>query len=160
MPSNDREVFQHVQSKDETELASDFMTYAVFAGEKQQWMELWESKHQRPPTQDEIDNWISNLTDSQFTAMRASADVFLGTVIEDYTKERIEAERVDILRNAIVREVRSAGVWWRQLAIALITAILAPLIIGAVLAAGFYFSHLPTPADVAKGLEGPTPPAR
>lgn len=153
MPNNDREVFEHLTSTEGTSLQIDFLTYAVFASEKREWIKLFESRNAgRSPSQSDIDNWISNLTDSQFTGMRIGAQGFFVEAANSFFEDRLEAERAEILRSAVVREVKSASAWWKQLVMALITAIVAPLILGGLLAAGYFWSLLPSPGDLANRL--------
>lgn len=40
MPNNDRKVFEHLTAAGNTSLHVDFLTYAVFAHEKREWMKL------------------------------------------------------------------------------------------------------------------------
>ena len=62
----------------------------------------------------------------------------------------MEAADERALSSAIVAQVRNAGAWYKQLAMALTTAIVAPLILGGVILGARYYSTLPTPADIAK----------
>ncbi len=151
MPNNDREVFERLTSEPDTEIAQDFLTYAIFAHEKGQWIELFQSRNGgQDPNQVDIDNWISNLTDSQFLSMRQSARTFFVEAAEAFFEARLEAERDSILREAIISEVRSASDWRKQLGMALLTTIAAPLILGGLIALGLFISTLPTPADIAR----------
>lgn len=136
MPRNDREVFAYLVENDDAPLQIDYLTFAIFAHEKREWAKLYESQHaQQAPSQADIDNWISNLTESQFVGMRSSAESFFIEAANVYFQDRLEAEREAILRSAIVSEVKAAGAWWKQVGIALLTTIVSPLIIGVVIAA-------------------------
>ena len=82
MPKNDREVFDHLLSDKGTALQIDFLTYAVFAHEKREWIKLFESQSGgQAPTQGDVDNWISNLTDSQFVSSNCSSGSGRGSVM-------------------------------------------------------------------------------
>ncbi len=152
MPKNDREVFDHLLSDKGTALQIDFLTYAVFAHEKREWIKLFESQSGgQAPTQGDVDNWISNLTDSQFVSMRSGAENVFEQAAYAYFEERLAAEREDILRSVIVAEVRAASVWWKQLAVALLTAIVAPVLLGSIAALCFCSTYL-TPADFANRI--------
>ncbi len=156
MPNNDREVFEHLTSDKDTSLHLDFLAYAVFAAEKREWMKLWESQHQgTAPSQADIDNWISNLTESQFNGMRGSAEGFFLAAADEYLEQQLTEERRNILRNAIVSEVKSASDWRKQLGMALLTAIVAPLILGGLIAAALFYSTYLTPAEIARRLHPP-----
>ena len=166
MPKNDREVFEHLIADDETPVHVDFLAYAVFAHEKREWIRLWEQQHGgTAPTQPDIDNWISNLTESQFLGMRVNAERFFLAAADEYLEQQLTVEREAMLRSAIVSEVRSAGDWRRQLGMALLTATVAPLILGGVIYAIALYSAYVTPTDVARRLhlpgaeQPPTPPA-
>ncbi len=157
MPKNDREVFEHLIYDKETSLQIDFLAYAIFAHEKREWIRLYESQNKgQAPQQTEIDTWISNLTDSQFIGMRSSAEAFFVEAASAYFEERMEAERQEILRSAIVSEVKAAGALWKQIAIALLTAVLAPIVIGLIIAAFYFFDKsMLSPAAIARHF-GPT----
>lgn len=151
MPRNDRDVFAYLVGNEGSTLQIDYLTFALFAHEKREWIRLYESQHEdQSPSQAEIDNWISNLTDSQFVSMRSSAESFFVEAATAYFEDRLEAEREAILRSTIVSEVRAAGAWWKQVGIALLTTIVSPLIIGVIIAAAyFYDKHMFTPTSIA-----------
>lgn len=124
---------------------------------KGEWIKHFEARKQRPPTQDEINAWISDITPYHFDSLRQKAVDVFDTAARDYMRDEVEAAKEQALNSAIVREVKAAGVWWKQLLMALAMAILAPLILGAVIVFGDRFSHYPTPAEVARALAGQTP---
>lgn len=142
MPANDREVFELLTSDPDTATEIDHLTYAIFANEKQQWIKLFEKRHGRPPDQMEIDEWISNLTEWRFSQMRQEAVQFFDNAARHYLEEEISNGKEEVLRSALIREVKAAGSFWKQLAIALATAILAPLIIGAVIAFALTYDRM------------------
>ncbi len=158
MPVNEHEVFEHLTSSKDTSVEIDFLSYAIFAYQKREWIRHFETSHQgAAPTQADIDHWISNLTDLNFREMQESAvNVFDGAA-RAYLADELEAAKQDALRSVIVREVKSAGAWYKQLAMALLMAILTPLILGGILAAGYFYSLIPTPADFAKRFESSAP---
>ena len=158
MPANEHEVFEHLTSSKDTNLEIDFLSYAIFAYQKREWIEHFKVSHQGTvPTQVDIDYWISNLTDFNFSEMQVAAvNVFDGAA-RAYLGDELEAAKQEALRSVIVREVKSAGAWYKQLAMALLIAILTPLILGGILAAGYFYSLIPTPADFAKRFESSTP---
>ena len=157
MPRNDREVFAYLVEDDDRTRQIDYLTFALFAHEKREWIRLYEAHHKdQSPSQAEIDNWISNLTDSQFLSMRSSAESFFVEAANAYFEDRLEAEREAILRSAIVSEVKAAGAWWKQVGIALLTTIVSPLIIGMVIAAAyFYDKSMFTPTSIADHFKPP-----
>ena len=165
MPRNDREVFDAITTGD-SPAHIDLLTYALFAAEKKEWMLHFGSANDRPPEQAEIDGWIANVSEYQFTRMRAAALDFFVESAENYLQERIAQHKEDILNTAVVAQVRAASSWWKQLALSLLAAIVAPLILGLVLVAINAYSGLFTHNDVAKKVlppstsqQPPTPPA-
>ena len=167
MPSNDREVFDHLASqaevgKQERQIA--FLSYALFAYEKREWIKLFKSKNaDEESSQADIDGWISNITGSLYTTWRNEAERFFVDAADAYFEDRFLGEREAILRSAIVSEVKAAGSFGRQLGIALATAILAPLIIGGVIALAIvYDKQMVTGTWVAdrvgNATKAPVPP--
>lgn len=153
MPSNDREVFDHLRSGNEAAQQIDFLAYALFAFEKSEWISHFEARGGRPPNQDEIDAWIGDITTYQFNGMRQKAADLFDAAARTYMRDEIEGLEERALNSAIVAEVKAAGVWWKQFLMALAMAILAPLILGAVIVFGSGFSHYPTPLDIAHRIE-------
>lgn len=136
MPANDREVFEDLTSGDGGASAVNFLTYALFAFERREWIQHHAAAHGgTAPTQAEIDTWISNLTPYQFEQMRSRAAGTFDVAARNYMADEIDTARQETLQGAVVREVRAAGSFWRQLFIALATAILAPVIIGVIVVA-------------------------
>lgn len=155
MPSSDQEVFEKLTGDAETpdELAS--ITYALFAHERREWIRHHEQHRGVQPTASDIQSWIGNLTDSQFAQMRTQAAGFFDAAARSYLADEIEARERMALQDAIVREVKTAGAFWRQFAIALLTSILAPIIIGGVIAAALvYNDRFPSIRDVS-GVSNP-----
>jgi hypothetical protein len=156
MPGNDREVFEYLKADQQTAVEIDFLTFAIFAHERQQWCELFETNNGRPPTQPEIDQWISQITDWRFGQMREEAIRFFDIAARAYLSDEVEAAKDEVLQNTIIREVKAAGGFWRQLALALVAAVLAPLIIGGFIAAAIvYDKFYPTISSVSERFAKP-----
>ena len=148
MPDNDREVFERLTVGD-AESVEDFLTYAIFAFQRREWVNHFTARNGTPPAAADIEAWIGNLTDYDFDQMRTRAAGVFDLAARAYMAPDIEAAREDGLRDALLREVRgatdlqkselgaavatvkAAGSFWTQLGVALLTAIIAPLIIGA-----------------------------
>jgi hypothetical protein len=109
MPANEREVYGYLTADESTPIEIDMLTFAVFADELKAWIKLREQRKGEPPSQAEIDDWISNLTDLRFAQMRQQAIQFFDTAARRYLAEEIEEGRQEALRSALVREVRAAG---------------------------------------------------
>jgi hypothetical protein len=133
MPGNDREVFLYLKSDETTPEAEDLLTFAMFAYEKDEWIKHYADKHGSEPTQVEIDNWTANITDYHFARMREKAATFFDTAAREYLRDEIAAGKQQVLESEIVNRVRAAGAFWKQLVIALVTAVLTPILLGAVI---------------------------
>lgn len=156
MPANDREVFDYLTSDPDTPIEIDLLTFAIFAQERREWHKLFERQKAQPPSQAEIDGWVSQITNWRFDQMRDEAARFFDSAARAYMADEMEAAKRAVFQDAIVREVKAAGGLWRQLFLALVAAILAPLIIGAVIAVAInYDKFYPTIGSVSEHLEKP-----
>ena len=85
MPGNDREVFEYLTSNPNTLSEIDYLTYALFAQDKKEWIAHWEDQRGIPPSQADIDGWIANLSPHHFAVLRQRAVDFFDTAAHDYT---------------------------------------------------------------------------
>ena len=179
MPASDREVFQHLTSDPNQSEVSNFLTYAQFAFDRREWIAYRTQEDGREPTEEMIAAWTADQTPHDFEQLRLRAASFFDYAARDYMQPEIKAAGDDALRSGVLREVasavevqkaglaatlaevRSAGAFRKQFGIALLTAILAPLLIGAAIGAALIFNdRLPTIRDVAKAVAAPpAPPA-
>ncbi len=113
MPRSDLEVFDYVQQSDDP-LHIDYLTYAVFAHDKREWIKHREAQTGQTPDQDAINAWIANMADSQFERMRGAAVDVFDEAARDYLAADLEEARESVLRSAIVAEVRAASSFWKQ----------------------------------------------
>jgi hypothetical protein len=169
MPDNDREVFDRLTEGD-AEPVEDFLTYAIFAFQRREWVGHFTARRGTPPAPGDIDAWIGNLTDYDFDQMRTRAATVFDLAARAYMAPDVEAAREEALRDALLREIRgvtevqkselgaavasvkAAGSFWTQLGVALLTAIIAPLIIGGVIVFALAFSdRFPSIRDIAHG---------
>lgn len=156
MPANDREVFQYLGSDPDTPGEIDQLTYAIFANERQHWCELFQKQNGREPTQQEIDRWVSEITDWRFGQMRGEAIQFFDAAAREYLSEEMEALKKEIFNDTVIKEVQAAGGFWRQLAMQLITAIAAPVIIGLIIAAALLYDRTnPTIGAISERFQPP-----
>jgi len=129
MPANDREVFELLISDRETSAEIDFLAYAIFANHKREWIRLYESQNKgQAPTQQEIDNWILNITSRQFDDMREEAERFFDIAAREYLDDEIQREKKRAVDESILSEIKRHTSPWRHIGIALIFAIVAPII--------------------------------
>lgn len=150
MPANDREVFQYLTSDPDTPIEIDLLTFAIFAQELREWHNLIESQRKAPPTQPEIDAWVSQITTWRFDQMREEAVRFFDKAARAYLADEIEDLKTQVFQDTIIREVKAAGGFWRQLALAVIGAVLSPLIIGLIIASALlYDKWYPTIGSVS-----------
>jgi hypothetical protein len=153
MPTNDRDVYEHLLAREDLPIPVSMLAFAFFAEEKRDWIEHFRQRNGREPSQDEIDEWIANLPGNRFDKISAEAMSFFDMSARDYLRGEMDQMRKHLLQTEIVRQVRAASGWWRQLAIALMTAILAPLLIGAVIVFALaYGTALPSLVDLSAGL--------
>jgi hypothetical protein len=159
MPNNDIEVFEYLKSNNETPLEIDYLTYAVFAYKKQQWCEHFKThNNDQPPTQAQIDHWISQLTDYDFDQVRTEAVDFFHLAAEEHLRDRIEKEKKAAIEQSILSEIKEYTSPWRHVLIALGMALVAPIALGGFI---FFLSLFDTnfPVHVTFGHEAPTPAA-
>lgn len=179
MPTNDREVFQHLTDDLNHSDVSNFLTYAQFAFDRREWFAYRTREDGREPTEEMVAAWTADFTPHSFEQLRLRAQSFFDFAARDYMQDEIEAARQETLKSGVLREVssavevqkaglaatlaevRSAGGFKKQLGIALLTAILAPLLIGAIIASALVYSdRFLTIRDVSKAIEVPaSPPA-
>jgi hypothetical protein len=88
MPNSDIEVFEFLTSSSENEI--DFLTYALFAYRKREWLNHFQSNNDRNPSQSEIDSWISQLTEYEFREMRVKAAQYFDNAANAYLQRYIE----------------------------------------------------------------------
>jgi hypothetical protein len=156
MPANDREVFEYLTANPDTPIEIDLLTFAIFAQEMREWHKLFEKQKSQPPSQVEIDAWVSQITDWRFDQMREEAVRFFDNAAREYLADEMEAAKNLVFQDTIIREVKAAGGLWRQLFLALIAAILAPLIIGSMIAVAInYDKFYPTIGSISERLGKP-----
>ncbi|MGP9819516.1 hypothetical protein ACTZWW_05840 [Salinarimonas sp. NSM] len=153
MPASEREVYEHLLARADSARAVTMIAYAVFAEERKHWIDLFRARAGRAPTQSEIDDWVADLPEVRFKKLLDEAATYFDDAARSYLKTEMDGLRDRILQSQIIRQVRAASGWWRQLAIALMTAILAPLIIGAVIVSALAWgTALPSLVDMSVGL--------
>jgi hypothetical protein len=108
MPNNDIEVFEHLTVDQETALEIDYLTYAIFAYKKKHWIAHFQKRHGKAPSQAEIDEWISQLTDYDFSQMRDEAANYFQFASREYLQEYIEDQKNEAVNSSILNEVRLA----------------------------------------------------
>ncbi|WP_342167148.1 hypothetical protein [Methylobacterium sp. SD21] len=135
MPGSDTEVFEALTGDGDDPNAEDYITYALFAFERREWIAHYTRERGQAPSEADLQAWVQNITAYQFEQMRRRAATFFDAAARSYMAVEIEQIGQDLLRTFVVREVKAAGSFWRQFAIALLTAILAPLLIGLVVVA-------------------------
>lgn len=161
MPGSDHEVFQYLKSDPANSEAENNLTFALFAREKDEWIKHFTGQHQRPPSQGEIDGWTANISDYHFSQMRSQAASFFDVAARAYLTEEIETGKREVLESAIIARVQSAGAFHKQLSIALLTAVLAPIIIGSIIAAFLAYNKVfPTFVQVPATSQMPAAESR
>jgi hypothetical protein len=140
MPNNDIEVFEHLTADRDTPLEIDYFTFAIFALKKKKWIEHYKERNNgNAPSQADIDNWISQITDFDFGQMRNEAADYFHAAAEDHLEEYIEDQKKEAVKESILSEVESAMTKvksftspWKHLGIALLMAVIAPVLLGGI----------------------------
>ena len=154
MPRTDREVFDYLRQDAPTPVEIDFLAYSVLHS-KNQWFEQLEETTGSPPSAADVDRWIADIAPTHFLTMREDAARLFDATARKYLAPVIEEQKAEAVRRSILAEVKGAGSVWRQMLIALVTAILAPLIIGGVIASALTYDRMaPTASGIWKSLEG------
>ncbi|NTH42734.1 hypothetical protein G6L20_32330 [Agrobacterium rhizogenes] len=154
MPKDDLETFAHLTAHQVTSYEINLLTYALFADEKAKWIEHFATQHGSAPKTADIQNWISNITDQHFEHMRLKAARYFDVAAREYMRSEIEQGEKAILETTIIKEVKAAGSFWRQIGMAILTAVLAPIIIGGILAAFLAYNEVfPTFVKVPIAVE-------
>jgi hypothetical protein len=147
MPSNDRDVWVAIVSgSGQPEL--QYLTYAIYSFEKYEWYGQIEAKKGKPPTPEEFNDWISQITESRIKGWRESAAKTFDVAARTYMKDYIAQERQSAINDHVVTstdanlnryaatlrksldEFHKATSLGKQLLIAVIIAILSPIILG------------------------------
>ena len=149
-------MFDYLRQHTATPVEIDLLTYAVFAFEKYQWFEQVEKSTGSPPNAVDIERWIADITPLRFSNMREEAARLFDATARRYLAPVMEEQTAKAINESILAEVKSAGSVWRQALIALIMAILAPVIIGGVIAAVLtYDRNAPSATEVLHRLDQP-----
>lgn len=138
MPKNDIEAFEYVLADKDTPLEIDYLTYAMFAYKKLQWIDHYKKNNDdNIPSQQEVDTWISQLSEYDFYQMRNEAADFFRLAARELLKDEIEEEKKTAVGESILGEVKSIKSEvesftspWKHLGIALLMAIIAPVFFG------------------------------
>lgn len=169
MPKNDREVWDLVVSGSHgnskfREL--NYLTYAIYSFEKFEWYEQIEKEKSQPPSATEINEWISQITETRVKAWRESAARTFDEAARSYQKDELERNRRAIIDSSIVSElrhdlnefksivqniaenVRKSTSFGGALFLSFLTAILTPIILGLIIVGIRAFDLWPTPAQV------------
>jgi hypothetical protein len=168
MPTNDIEVFDHLTADERTPAEIDYLTYAIFAYKKSEWVDHFKNRNQgNPPTQADVDAWITELTDYDFRQMRNEAADFFHAAAAEHLHEYIEDQKKDAVDASILSEVkgtmtqvRSFTSPWKHLGIALLMAVMAPIVLAVVFTLlGVFDKTFPVHITIT-GVETPLAPVK
>jgi hypothetical protein len=173
MPTTDREVLSHFSDQAE-DRGTALLAYGLFAEEKARWAGQFAAQNKTMPTNNQERAWIRNLTAEYFARRLADAKTLfeayaynrkdsitperaaMSKMISELSelKSRIYSEMRDV-GATIAFDVRSGDTFWKQLRLALASAILSPVILALFIAfAGAYHQHLPYWDDLKNRLQG------
>ena len=147
MPTNDRDVWVDILSGSEpSEL--QYLTYAIYSFEKYEWYKQFEAKKGVPPTPAEFNDWISQITESRIKVWRENAAKFFAEAAATYMRDYIAQERQNALNDHLITLIDTkldknaealrdrldlfsrATALWKQILVAVVIAILSPIILG------------------------------
>jgi hypothetical protein len=153
MPKNDIEAFDYLISDKDTAVEIDYLTYALFAYKKKRWIDHFsEQNNGQAPTQSQIDGWITQLSDFDFAQMRNDAGDFFHVAAEEHLQDFIEHQKKKAVDESILAAVKAHTSWWKHLGIALLMAIVAPVMLGGVLFfASFFDKSVPIHVEFSQG---------
>jgi hypothetical protein len=157
MPNNDIEVFDHLLADTDINVEIDYLAYAIFGFRKRQWIDHHKSRNDGPPpNQAEIDGWISELTNYDFVRMRSEAADIFDVAAREYLEEDIKRQKQEAVDSSILSEVKKFTSPTRHIAIALVMAIVAPIILGGLIFfAGLFDKSFPLHFYTSPPTAGP-----
>jgi hypothetical protein len=167
MPINDLEVFDRFLAEDGTDIEIDYLAYAVFAFRKACWSDRWLEVNGNPPNQQEIDTWITGLSEYDFSRMRDEAVDVFDIAARRYMREDIEQAREEGCKESyastiveVKSQIISVGRFRNQLLIALMTAIMTPIILGgSIILLRAFEDYMPKIFQISGGTQSTNPPA-
>jgi hypothetical protein len=166
MPSNDREVWVAILSEGTGPKELLYLAYAIYSFEKYEWYNKIERDRGEPPTAKEIDEWISQITESRIRGWRDNAGRAFDAVAQDYMKVQLTRNRQDIIDSHVINsvesnlgqysrqfhqcltELRKSSSFGKQLAIGVFIAIMSPIILGLIILAVEAADLWPTPTGI------------
>jgi hypothetical protein len=166
MPSNDREIWVSIVSGNTHPPELNYLTYAIYSFEKYEWYDQIEKVKGKSPTPDEINEWISQITETRIKAWRESSARTFDLAARAYMKDYLVQERQTAINDRVIAsvqssldnfsvnlrgglaELRKASSFRNQLLIGFVIAILSPIILGVVILAVQAADLWPTPTGV------------
>jgi hypothetical protein len=148
MPTNDREVWVNIVSGNGQAPELNYLTYAIYSFEKYEWYDQMEKTKGKAPTPGEINDWISQITETRTKAWRDSAARAFDLAARTYMKDFLIQERQAAANERVVTsiqssldqfsrafqnclaELRKSNSFGKQLFVGFIIAILSPVILG------------------------------
>jgi hypothetical protein len=168
MPSNDREVWVSIVSENGQLPELNYLTYAIYSFEKYEWFDQIERTKGKPPTPVEINDWISQITETRIRVWREGAARTFDSAARIYMKDYLLQERRVAVNDQVVTSVQSSlddfarnlreglekqqktGSFRNQLFTGFIIAILSPIILGVFILALQAADLWPTATGVTK----------
>lgn len=132
LPKSEGEVFDYflAQSDSSSPTEIDSLAYVAFSYRKKHWRVHFKQRTGRNPSQQEMDDWVSSLSPFEFGEMRKTALQNFRTAADAYMREILESHKTAAVKASILNEIKSFTSPWRHLPIALIMAIVAPILFG------------------------------
>lgn len=165
MPADDREVYEHFNSRPDDPAEVIALAYAGYAKAKYDWVAHVEARHNRSPSSEEVDRWIADLPDSRLEDLRQDAIDFFDLAARAYMAGEMERAVKEARDEAIVREVRGSNqqvqarveqatgfgsTFWPNLFVGVVASFAFSLL---VILASLIFTRDPSPFAILRGLQ-------
>jgi len=98
-------VFEHFLKDPDATLEIAHLAYAAYASSKYDWARHFEERKGRPPTPEEIDEWIASQPPSRLDEIMEAAKTTFELAATAYMANRIEAEKERAVRDSILGQV-------------------------------------------------------
>lgn len=108
MPSNDREVWVSIVSGNGQAPELNYLTYATYSFEKYEWYDQIEKTKGKPPTAGEINDWISQITETRIKAWRETSARAFDLAARTYMNDEMRQERQAAANDKVVTSIQSS----------------------------------------------------
>jgi hypothetical protein len=166
MSTNDRDLWTEISSVNSGFRELNYLTYAIYSFEKFEWYEQVSSQRGTPPSEQELNEWISQITGTRIKVWGESAARTFDAAARTYLKDEIDKRCQEAAQNGVIsrikeemanfkttlesstKDVRKSSSFPTVLFISLVTAILTPIILGLAIVGVRAADLWPTPSQI------------